>query len=191
MGSFPWVAPPTIPGTPAAVYTIGRGRMGSVVVMEEVVEVEGVLEVVKSDMGVLVVVKRVRVCGCCGVAVEVKSVRGWGCLVVVVKRLRGWLSGWGGLVVDVKSVIGCGCVDVAVVVVGVKSGGGWGCVGVEWRVCWGCWCWGDCCCCCCCWHIRKESPSTMNTTFSPPPSLMLSSLSLKTSCKTRVGNEQW
>lgn len=70
MVSLACVTPPRAPGTPVAVYTIGRGRMGCVVVMEEVVEVEGVL-VVNSDMGVFVVVKRVRVWGCCGVAVEV------------------------------------------------------------------------------------------------------------------------
>lgn len=87
--------------------------------------VDGVL-VVNRDMGVLVVVKRVSVCGCCGVGVEVKSVRGCGCLVV-----------------EVKSVIGCGCVGAAaaaVVVAAVKSGGGgggWGCVGVELSVWWG------------------------------------------------------
>lgn len=148
--------------------------MGCVVVMEEVVEVDGVL-VVNRDMGVFVVVKRVSVWGCCGAEVEVKSVRGCGCFVVEEKRL----SGCGCFVVEVKSVIGCGCVGAAVVVA-VKSGGGggaWGCVGVEWSACWGGW--G-------CGHMRRESPSTMNTTFSPPPSLKLSSLSLNTSCKIMV-----
>lgn len=73
------------------------------VVMEEVVEVEGVL-VVKRDIGVLVVVMRVSVWGCCGVGVEVKSVSGWGCGGVEVEVKR--VSGCGGLVVVVKSVIG-------------------------------------------------------------------------------------